>query len=178
MKILIGDTETTGVKVTDGDRIIEIALSLYDLETESLIRSYTQRINPECAINPKAQAVHGISSADLIGQPVFADVAEEIYNIIQEADVFVAHNVGFDVPFIASELVASGFHLPELECFCTLENGRWATFNGKSPKLKELCATLGIHYDDAEAHAADYDVSVTASCLFAGIKRGFFNLNV
>ncbi|MDI7718444.1 exonuclease domain-containing protein [Acinetobacter baumannii] len=74
--ILGVDTETTGLEVENGDKIIEIALIKYDLDGAKL-EEFVQRIDPERNIDPKAQAVHGISYSDLIGCPKFVDIAEE-----------------------------------------------------------------------------------------------------
>lgn len=172
------DTETTGVDQAKGDKIIEIALLHYDLDSQRLVDRYVQRIDPDMPINPSAQAVHGISNAMLLGCPKWEEVVDEVHKRLSRSDLLVAHNFGFDGPFIAGELLRVGKTVPMIESYCTMENGRWATFNGKSPKLGELCFALGVDYHPEEAHAADYDTEVLASCLFSGIKRGFFKLPV
>ena len=112
----------------------------------------------------------------LIGKPKWKDVADDILARLEKANVLVAHNFAFDGAFIASELIGADKHVPLTPSYCTMENGRWATFNGKLPKLAELCFALGVDYDPQAAHAADYDTDVTAQCLFKGIDRGFFQL--
>lgn len=175
-KITVLDTETTGVDQAKGDKIIEIALLTYDLESKVLIDTYVQRIDPDRPIDPSAQAVHGISNEMLFGMPKWEEVVDTILMRLDRADLLVAHNFNFDGPFIAGELVRVGKRVPLTPSFCTMENGRWATFNGKSPKLAELCFALGVDYDPTAAHAADYDTDVTAQCLFKGIERGFFTI--
>lgn len=170
------DTETTGVNQQKGDKIIEIALLTYDLESRELANRYVQRIDPDRPIDPGAQAVHGISSDMLLGCPKWEDVADEVHRILSASKCLVAHNFGFDGPFIAGELLRIGKTVPLVSSFCTMENGRWATFNGKSPKLAELCFALSVNYDSSAAHAADYDTEVLAECLFKGIDRNFFSL--
>lgn len=92
------------------------------------------------------------------------------------ADMLIAHNMAFDLPFISMELARINQPIPSKGAFCTMENGRWATFNGKSPKLSELCFALDVSYDQAAAHAADYDVEVMMQCFFKCVYRGVFKL--
>ena len=176
--ITVLDTETTGLKQEDGHKIIEIALLSYDYDSQKLVDSYVQRIDPKRAIDEKAKLVHGISLEMLQGMPVWEDVAETVSEKMSKSDCLIAHNFGFDGPFILGELVRVNCNVPTTPSFCTMENGRWATFNGKLPKLSELCFALGVNYDQEAAHAADYDTDVTAQCLFKGIERGFFKLPI
>ncbi|UAB18190.1 3'-5' exonuclease [Acinetobacter baumannii] len=175
--ILGVDTETTGLEVDNGDKIIEIALIKYDLDGAKL-EEFVQRIDPERNIDPKAQAVHGISYSDLIGCPKFVDIAEEVASIVNHASLLVAHNFAFDGPFIATELKRAGITPKKVSSFCTMEYGRWATFDGKYPKLADLCFSLGVEYDASAAHAASYDVDVMMQCFFKARERGFFQVEV
>jgi len=168
------DTETTGLDAAEGHRIIEVACLTYDSATRKLVDRYVQRIDPERPITPKAQEVHGISYNELVGRPKWDSVAPEVHKRLAAADMMVAHNAAFDVPFVGIELIRIGMTLPVLEAFCTMENGRWACADGKYPKLQELCFALGVHYDPAAAHAADYDVTVMMQCFWRGLDRGFF----
>lgn len=176
MKIIGLDTETTGLKQEAGHRIIEIAFLTYDLNTASLEDTWIQRIDPERPIDPGAQEVHGIAYTDLIGCPKWEDIAPEIARRMAAADLLVAHNMGFDGPFIAAELIRVGQKVPDVHALCTMENARWACPDGKLPKLQELCFALGVDYDVAKAHGAEYDVSVMMDCFFKGLKRGFYGL--
>ncbi|MCY1367802.1 hypothetical protein D9M69_547500 [compost metagenome] len=102
-------------------------------------------------------------------------MAHTIHGKLAELDLLVCHNAGFDVPFVGVELVAAGLELPPgLQAFCTMEQGRFACFDGKLPKLQELCFAFGVDYDPKAAHAADYDVMKTADCFFRGFERGFY----
>lgn len=177
MKIIGLDTETTGLDFREkAHRIIEIAMLTYDLDSKTLLDRYVQRINPERAIDPGAQAVHGITFSDLVSEPKWEDVAQEIADRLSTADLLVVQNMGFDGPFIAHELQRVGVAVPDVGGFCTKENGRWACADGKQPKLGELCFALGVDYDPAEAHSAEYDVKVMMDCFFRAYERGFFLL--
>lgn len=172
------DTETTGLKQANGDKIIEIAMLTYSLKTRALVDKWVQRFDPQMPIHPDAQALHGISYGDLVGCPTWDSLAAEVAERMGRAGLLVAHNMGFDGPFIAGELIRCGVRMPDVAAVCTMDNGRWATPDGKSPRLKELCFALGVEYDDAKAHAADYDVMVTMECFFRGFDRGFYELPV
>lgn len=168
------DIESTGLSQPEGHKIIEIALLDYDVKTRTLVDKFVQRIDPQRAIDPKAQAVHGIAYADLVGKPVWEEVAELVQQRLKRSSLLIAHNMGFDGPFIAGELARVGLAVPMTASFCTMENGRWACYDGKSPKLSELCFALGVGYDPSKAHAADYDVMTTMACFWKGVDRGFF----
>jgi DNA polymerase-3 subunit epsilon len=178
MRILGLDTETTGLDQAKGHRIIEVAgiHAEWDGTRMSLLRKFTKRINPERSIDPDAQAVHHISAVDLAGEPLWPEVAPAVMAQLYLADVVVCHNASFDGPFLAAELLRVGLTPPPVEIFCTMEAGRWATGQGKLPRLGELCWALGVAYDESKAHAAEYDVIVMLQCLAKGLKRGFYQL--
>lgn len=171
------DLETTGLDWTEGERIIETALIVYEWPTmEERLRFVRRTSNEERKINPKAQKVHGISAGDLVGAPKFADIAKPIAKILRASKVVFAHNgASFDFPFLLHELQRCGLTLPASTVyFDTMLEARWATYNGKMPSLGELCFALGVHYDPAKAHAADYDVGVMAQCFKRGFDLGYY----
>ena len=102
MKILVFDTETTGLSAKDGHRIIEIgALELkHHLPTGKTLHIY---INPERDIDDGAVAVHGLTSAFLSNKPLFVEIVDEFLSFIGDAPL-VIHNASFDMAFINSEL--------------------------------------------------------------------------
>lgn len=174
MTYILGfDTETTGTNPDKGDRIIEIALIKYS-PTGEKIDEYVRRLDPEHPIHPDAQAVHGIAYADLVGQPKFADLAPEIFDLIQGASLLVAHNIEFDSNFLTSEFLRIEHKIPQVASFCTMQNSRWACYDGKLPKLAEVCFALGVEYDPSAAHSASYDVEVCLECFFKGCERGLY----
>lgn len=174
------DTETTDVEFGENGRLIEVCLSTYKYEGEKLTfyESHTWRIDPKCSMNPKAQAVHGISLAELIEEPEFADVAEEIAKVLSIADVIVAHNAAFDCKFMGKQFEHFGIELLKkpMHVFCTMLLGRWATALGTVPSLEALCFACDVDYDASEAHSAIYDVNVMMRCLDFGLKHGFYKL--
>jgi DNA polymerase-3 subunit epsilon len=182
-ELIIGglDLETTGLKQEDGHRIIEIAISIYRYNPETHVRAnvlrWEQRINPGRSIDPAAQAVHKIPFEALVGMPVWPEVAPRVAKLMAKCDFLVAHNGdGFDLPFIAMELLRVGVAVPDVLSVDTMTAGRWATPLGKSPSLRELAFACDVPYDPEKAHAALYDVDVTMECFFLGLEQGFFQI--
>lgn len=175
------DTETTGLEQEKGHRIIEFALLLYvyDPATGTVIPKgkFVQRINPQRSIDPGAQAVHGISFDDVSMCPTWDEVAPKIVKIMGACDLVVAHNGnGFDIPFIAAELIRVGLPVPDIQAVDTMVQGRWATPMGKLPNLGEFCFATGVEYDPSKAHGAEYDVQVMMEGFFVALKKGFIEL--
>lgn len=176
--LIIGglDLETTGLKQSEGHRIIEVCLKLHR-EDGSRIGGYTTRINPMRGIDPAAEAVHGISLDMLIGEPTWEQVAPKLAAVMGKCDVIVAHNgVGFDGPFLYEEFKRVDIVPPQVRLVDTMLQGRWATPDGALPNLRRLCWACGVEYDKDKAHAADYDVQVLMECFFKEWKGGFFEV--
>lgn len=170
------DTETTGLDVHDGHRLIEICVQLWDFDTRTCRLDWTQRINPKRTIQPSAAAVHGIKAEMLVGEPDWEEVAPKVSKLLGLADQLVIHNAEFDMGFLNVELPRVGFIKPATPWFCTMMNGRWATWNGKVPSLGELAYACGVEYDPSKAHAASYDVGVMMACYWRGLDLGFFRV--
>lgn len=177
--ILAGcDIETTGLDQSAGHRIIEIAIVFYD-ETGKRLGAWEQRINPQRPIDAKAQEVHGIAFSDLAECPTWEAVAPKVSMLLAKPQVVVAHNgAGFDLPFIANELIRVGQPVSSPHVIDTMLDGRWATPLGKLPNLGELCFATGIPYDKSQAHAATYDVEVMMAAFFVGLRKGFYQLPI
>ncbi|MDT7012708.1 3'-5' exonuclease [Enterobacter cancerogenus] len=180
MSTIVGgiDIESTGLDFMSGHKIIEIAITRYELETRSHIDSLEMRFNPRRNIDPKAQVVHGISLEDLAAEPLLADHAKDIAAYMGECRVWVAHNgEAFDIPFIRHEFSGYGVKLPEVHLVDSMLDGLWATEDGKRPRLEELAFALGFVYDREKAHSALYDTDLMMQCFFkAREKYGFFKL--
>ena len=170
------DLETTGFKADKGDRIVEVAMLLAELETGREYGRIVYRVNPERSMPEGAFNVHGISAEALKSEPKWGVVAPKIVRLLEKTDVLVAHNMNFDGPFMATELMRIKQPVPDMQTFCTMEAGRWACPTGKNPTLGELCWALGIEYNKDEAHAAMYDVLVMKDAFFKGRTVGKFQL--
>ena len=106
MRQIVLDTETTGLSAANGDRIIEIGC------VELLSRKLTGNnkhfyLNPERDSHEDALKVHGISNEFLRDKPKFAEVADELLEYLQGADVII-HNAPFDVGFLNKEFERAG----------------------------------------------------------------------
>ena len=102
MRQIILDTETTGLDLQSGNRIIEIGC------VELIDRKFTGNefhtfLNPERPIEPGAFKVHGVSLDSLSDKPVFKDIYEDFLEFIKEAEILI-HNADFDVSFLNNEL--------------------------------------------------------------------------
>lgn len=174
MSFLAGiDIETTGLEIGD-HRIVELYIGLWR-PTGELVYEYEQRIDPQRAIAADAQRVHGISSHDLIGKPIWSTVAPIALKVIEKADGIVWHNGDeFDGKFLEYEFKRASLAMPARPAVDTMKNGVWATPDGKKPSLGELCFACGVDYDPAQAHAAAYDVTKMMDCYFKALDWGFF----
>ena len=171
------DTETTGLKHEKGHRIIEINMQVFRWPDRKKLVNWTQRINPEGKTMEKAaQAVHGIGPADLIGKPVFKDVAPRIELILQRSAAVVIHNAAFDLGFLAAEFAALEMDLPNVGVFDTMTEGMFASYDDKMPSLEELCWVMGVEYDRTKSHAADYDVDGMMDCFFKAVDRDLYDV--
>jgi len=99
------DLETTGVEVAK-DRIVEI--SILKVFPDGREEEHTHRINPTIPIPAQTTAIHGISDADVADAPTFAQMANEIHNLIRDSDLGGFNSNRFDIPLLAEELLRAG----------------------------------------------------------------------
>ncbi len=158
MREIVIDTETTGMKVCDGHRIIEIgALELVNhIPTGKKLHLY---INPERDIEDGAFAVHGVSLEFLSDKPVFADVAAEFMQFVGE-DQMVIHNANFDMAFINTELAR--LSLPEYPMSRAVDTLAMARkkFPGAQVNLNALCRRFEIDNSHRDLHGALVDADL------------------
>ena len=94
------DVETAGLNAGSGHRICEIAL--LRCRGSKVLDTFESLINPQRSISPGASAVNKLTDWDVASQPVFAQVAERVRSMLENA-VLVAHNAPFDLGFLAAE---------------------------------------------------------------------------
>ena len=99
-KLIVLDTETTGLEVDQGHRIIEIGAILLEdrKKTDQHFHTY---LNPQRAIDEEAQKVHGISNEKVKNEPEFSEIAESFLEFVQ-GSVLIIHNAPFDLGFLNS----------------------------------------------------------------------------
>ncbi len=174
MREIVFDTETTGIFPGDGHRIVEIgAIEMVDKIVTG--RSFHSYIDP-CRPMPKdAQAVHGLSTDFLTGQPVFEMIIDEFLAFIGE-DPLVAHNAVFDMEFLNWELKRCGKPvLPHARAIDTLEIARKKHPGGKNT-LDGLCSRYNIDLSARTKHGALLDAELLAQVyveLTGGRQIGF-----
>ncbi|KPF73730.1 DNA polymerase III subunit epsilon [alpha proteobacterium AAP81b] len=174
MREIVFDTETTGIFPGDGHRIVEIgAIEMIDRIVTG--RSFHSYIDP-CRPMPKdAQAVHGLSSDFLTGQPIFEMVIDDFLAFIGE-DPLVAHNAVFDMEFLNWELKRIKRPvIPHSRAIDTLELARKKHPGGKNT-LDGLCARYNIDLSARTKHGALLDAELLARVyveLTGGRQIGF-----
>ena len=119
-KLIVLDTETTGLEVDQGHRIVEVgAVALKDRRrTDVHFHSY---LNPQRSIDEEAEKVHGLSMERLAGEPEFSEIAESFLEFI-EGSILVIHNASFDLGFLNAELKRASSNYPFLEEICDVED--------------------------------------------------------
>ncbi len=160
MREIVLDTETTGFDPEAGDRIVEIgAIELFNhLPTG---RTFHHYLNPERDMPASAFAVHGLSEAFLADKVLFAAIAEEFLEFVQDAKL-VIHNASFDMKFLNAELVWAGQQkLPPDQAIDTLEIAR-RKFPGAMNSLDALCRRFGVDNSAREKHGALLDSEILA----------------
>lgn len=160
MREIVLDTETTGLDPSEGHRLIEIAC----LELANGVPTgaeFVRRVNPERAMDPGAYAVHGISDADLAGEPLFSAIVDDMLAFIGE-DPLVIHNAEFDLRFLNMELSrCSRPAISSERAIDTLQIAR-RRFAGGSNSLDALCKRFGIDATARVKHGARLDAELLA----------------
>lgn len=168
MRQIILDTETTGLRTEDGDRIIEIGC-IELINRKFTGKQYHQYINPQKIIHSEAVAVHGITNQFLETKPFFADIADEFLEFIKDSELII-HNAPFDVGFINHELRLLRKKAKPINELCriidTLPLARQLHI-GQRNSLDALCKRYGIDNSNRELHGALLDANLLAQVYLA-----------
>ena len=177
VRIIGMDLETTGFKAEDGHRITEFAFTIVDFDGKDFAfkKTINSLVNPERSIPEVVQNITGITPKMVATKKPFSHFAPTLAKLINSADLVVAHNFDFDGPFFHHEMTRCGqeFDL-DVEDFCTMVNGRFATGTGKVPKLQELCWSLDVEFNPDDAHRASYDTEKMMEAFVVACKQGYF----
>ena len=162
MREIVFDTETTGIQVSEGHRMVEIGCVELINRVETG-REYHCYYNPERSMPPEAQAVHGLGETFLAGQKLFRDCCEELLDFIEDSPL-VAHNAAFDFAFLNFELGESGrLHIPRSRMIDTLALSR-TRHPGAKHSLDAMCARYGVDRSHRIKHGALLDAQLLAQC--------------
>ena len=171
MRQVVLDTETTGLEVRDGHRIIELGC------VELIGRRLTERrlhryVNPGRPIDYGAREVHGLTDEFLVDKPRFADVVDELLDYVRDAEVII-HNAPFDLSFLDTELALLG--RPSFSEHCaTVTDSLWLARDlhpGKRNSLDALCERYGVSNRHRTLHGALLDAGLLAE-VYLAMTRG------
>ena len=159
MKEIVLDTETTGISVKDGHRIVEIGcIELEDLiPTKNKFHCY---LNPERKVSEKAFEVHGYSDEFLSKQIKFNEIAEEFLEFIKDKRIII-HNAEFDLAHLNNELILLGKNKIKNEVIDTLLLAR-NKYPGSQVSLDALCKKFRIDNSKRTHHTALIDCDLLA----------------
>lgn len=178
MREIVLDTETTGFEPEDGDRLVEIgAVELWNHVATG--RVYHQYINPQRSMPTEAFNVHGLGDEFLADKPLFADVAQDFLDFIEDSKL-VIHNAAFDMKFLNAELgwVRKPL-IPNDQAIDTLTIAR-RKFPGSPASLDALCRRFGVDNSKREKHGALLDSEILAEVYLEliGGKQPDFGLSM
>ena len=159
MKEIVLDTETTGLNVRDGHRIVEIGC----LELENLIptkKKFHCYLNPERKVSEKALEVHGYTDEFLSNKKKFIEVVDEFLSFIKDKRLII-HNAEFDLSHLNNELKILGRDQINNEIIDTLVLAR-EKFPGASSSLDALCKRYRIDNSKRTQHTALIDCDLLA----------------
>lgn len=166
LRVIVFDVETTGTDRRN-DQVIELGVQL---GLGDVVEHKTWRFRPDVPIHPGAQAVHGISMADLEGCPSFRECIDEIAALFERAEVIIGYNIAFDIDMLQSEYERAG--------------KRPLDFSGKTIvdafRLWQQCEPRSLQHAHQRfvgdrftaAHSASADVAATGRVL-TGMLRAF-----
>ena len=164
--IVFFDIEATGLNVLK-DRIVQIALIKYTPES-SEPEELELMIKPDVPISPEAQKVHGISAEMLEDKPMFAQVAQQLYDFIGEADLAGYNSDRYDIPMLMEEFARVGFEL-------NIDNRNnvdvQKIFYMMEPRTLKAAVRLYCGKELEGAHDALADVRATVDVLKGQLER-------
>jgi DNA polymerase-3 subunit epsilon len=168
MRQIVLDTETTGLEVSQGHRIIEIGC--VELINRRLTGNhYHQYVNPERDIDQGAIEVHGITLEFLADKPTFEQIGAEFLEFVRGAEL-VIHNAPFDVGFLDSELARVSTANPGVKDVCslidTLVMAR-SKHPGQRNNLDALCQRYDVDNSQRDLHGALLDAEILADVYLA-----------
>ena len=171
MRQIVLDTETTGLEVTLGHRIIEVAA--VEIVNRRLTRKHFHRyINPERDIDAGAVEVHGLTREFLQDKPRFAEIAGDFLDFVSGAELII-HNAAFDVGFLDFELGAAKLKPLSHHCKPITDTLRMARdlHPGKRNSLDALCERYAVDNSHRTLHGALLDAELLAE-VYLAMTRG------
>jgi len=168
MRQVVLDTETTGLEVSKGHRVIEIGC-VELINRRRTNETFHQYVQPDRDIDEAAEEVHGISSEMLADKPRFAEVAEAFVEFVSGAELII-HNADFDVGFLDNEFRCAGLDSTNMASVCevidTLPMAR-EIHPGQRNSLDALCKRYHVDNSGRDYHGALLDAHLLADVYLA-----------
>jgi DNA polymerase-3 subunit epsilon len=168
MRQIVLDTETTGLSWEKGNRVVEIGC-VELIERRPSGRRFQKYLRPDCAFEPGAQEVTGLTLEFLADKPQFAEIVDEFLDFVRGAEL-VIHNAAFDVGFLNNELMLAGAGFGRLSDHAsildTLALAR-ERFPGQRNSLDALCKRFGVDNSHRELHGALLDAQLLTEVYLA-----------
>ncbi len=163
--LLFFDIESTGLNVAT-DRIVEI--SMVKVMPDGSREVKTRRVNPTIPISEGARKVHGISDADVAGEPTFAQLAKSLYAWMEGCDIAGYNSLNFDLPLLTEEFMRVGIdpkfrerHLVDVQVI----------FYKKEPRTLSAAYKFYCDKNLENAHTAQADTVATLEVLESQLDR-------
>jgi len=177
MKEIVLDTETTGLSIKDGHRIVEIGCIELDdlLPSKNVFHCY---LNPERKVSEKAFEVHGYSDEFLSDKKKFKEIADEFLDFIKGKKIII-HNAEFDIGHLNNELSLAGKNIIDKSVIVdTLDIAR-SRYPGSGISLDALCKKFRIDNSRRKKHTALIDCELLSKVYInlIGQKEPTLNLN-
>ncbi|MBF0444672.1 MAG: DNA polymerase III subunit epsilon [Magnetococcales bacterium] len=173
-RLIILDTETTGISPNEGHRIVEIGcIELVNYRKGDQRQWY---LNPDMEIPREATKIHGITNEQVADAPRFADIAKDFLAFIKNAKL-VIHNASFDMGFLNSELKRAGLPIIKSDrAIDTLSMAR-KKYPGSPASLDALCRRYKIDNSNRTFHGALLDSELLAEVYIELMGGNQFNLD-
>lgn len=171
MRYVVLDTETTGLEVRQGHRIIEIGCIEVN-GRQVTDKHFHEYVNPEREVDEGAFQVHGISDEMLADKPKFKQIAKDFLDFIQGSTLII-HNASFDIGFLDGELERLGLGKTADYVEGVIDSLGMARemFPGKRNNLDALCDRLGVNNAHRQLHGALLDSQILAE-VYLAMTRG------
>jgi len=176
-RLVVLDTETTGLEAKEGHRIIEVG-AIEVVGRRITERRFHHYVNPERDSDEGALAVHGLTRHFLEDKPKFAEIVDDLVAFVKEAEV-VIHNAAFDLEFLDAELARLGRPPFVQHCLKVTDSLQLAREQhpGKRNSLDALCERYQVSNAHRTLHGALLDAGLLAE-VYLAMTRGQDSLTI
>ncbi len=177
MRLIMLDTETTGLSPHNGDKMVEIGAVEVCQRDMSQTKTFHKFINPGRSIPAEVVRIHGIDDARVKDEPSFKDIAQEFLDFIK-GGTLVIHNAPFDLGFIMSELAECGMpNIHDIPVIDTLLMAK-KQFPRQRNNLDALCDRFEIGRGHRQLHGALLDSELLAEVYLAMTGGRQFSIGI